>query len=75
MKELSTNMSKQYDLLRLIVQKMEIHTEDENQDEGVTNDSFNMSSAKSKWTPVVKKNIVRQSAVLAAWKNSMDQDI
>ena len=75
MKEISTNMSKQYELLRLIVQKMEIHTEDENRDEGVINDSNDMSLAKTKWSPVVKNNLMRQSAVVAAWKNSMDKDI
>lgn len=75
MKELSNNMSKQYELIRLIVQKMEIHTEDENRDEVVEHDTGDIIQLnKSKWSPLVKKNLVRQSAVVAAWK-SMDKNV
>ena len=75
MKELSSSMTKQYDLLRLIVQKMEIHTEDENRDEGVDFDNTDIIHAtKTKWSPLVRKNLVRQSAVVAAWK-SMDKQV
>ena len=34
MRTLSSKMDKQYDLMRLIVQKMEIHSEADEQDEG-----------------------------------------
>ena len=68
-------MSKQYDLLRLIVQKMEIHTEDDNRDEGVSTDSIIDSMKLNKWSPVVRKNLVRQSAVVAAWKSSMEKAV
>ena len=75
MKDLSNSMSKQYDLLRLIVQKMEIHTEDENRDEGVDSDNSDIIDPnKTKWAPLVRKNLVRQSAVVAAWK-SMDKQV
>ena len=74
MKELSTNMTKQYDLLRLIVQKMEIHTEDDNRDEGDTYDTSDIIKGdKTKWSPTIRKTLVRQSAVVAAWKNTMDR--
>ena len=76
MKDLSSNMAKQYDLLRLIVQKMEIHTEDEYKDEGVTcDDILHPLKGATKWSPIVRKNLVRQSAVVAAWKNSMDKAV
>ena len=76
MKDLSSNMSKQYELIRLIVQKMEIHTEDDNKDEGVEYDTSDlMKTEKTKWSPVVRKNLVRQSAVVAAWKSSMDKAV
>ena len=71
---MSNNMTKQYDLLRLIVQKMEIHTEDDNRDEGDDYDTSDIIKAnKSKWTPTMRKALVRQSAVVTAWKNSMDK--
>ena len=34
MKEITSRLDKQYDLLRLIVQKMEIHSEADDRDEG-----------------------------------------
>ena len=68
-------MSKQYDLLRLIVQKMEIHTEDDNRDEGVSSDTIIDAMKLNKWSPAVRKNLVRQSAVVAAWKSSMEKAV
>ncbi|XP_045160098.2 transient receptor potential cation channel subfamily A member 1-like isoform X2 [Mercenaria mercenaria] len=74
-KEISANMNKQYELMRLIVQKMEIHTEEENHDEGYS-ESFdipgNLQNA-SKWAPA-RHNLVRQSAVVSQWKQSMSVD-
>ena len=75
MKDLSSKMSKQYDLLRLIVQKMEIHTEDDFRDEGVSSDSVLDHDKLIKWTPATRRDLVRQSAVLAAWKSSMDKAV
>lgn len=68
-------MTKQYDLLRLIVQKMEIRTEDDNRDEGFSDgmDMFGSLQKTSKWEPA-KHNLMRQHAILAHWKNSMNGD-
>ena len=68
-------MTKQYDLLRLIVQKMEIHTEDDNRDEGVSSDSIMDNNKLNKWSPTMRKNLVRQSAVVAASKSSMEKAV
>ena len=64
-------MSKQYDLLRLIVQKMEIHSEADNMDEGASHDGLDLHL--SKWVPA-KQNIMRQNAVVAHWKTSMSDN-
>jgi len=68
------NMNKQYDLLRLIVQKMEIRTEDDNRDEGFSDglDMLDSVSKASKWNPA-KHNLLRQRAIVAHWKTSTDQ--
>lgn len=75
MKDITSNLSKQYELLRLIVQKMEIHTEEDNKDEGVSDsiDSYDSVKKASQWEPL-KHNLLRQSAVLAHWKNSVSCD-
>ena len=70
---MSSNLAKQYDLLRLIIQKMEIHTEDDNQDEGVSSDAVVENNKTNKWSAASRLNIVRQSAVVAAWKSSMEK--
>lgn len=71
MKDLSDNMSKQHDLLRLIVRKMEIQTEDENRDEGGISDTIINPVKMPVWSPTTR-NLVRQSAVVTAWRNSME---
>ena len=53
------------------MQKMEIHTEADNMDEGAPNDGSDLHT--SKWVPA-KHNILRQSAIVAHWKNSMNDD-
>ncbi|XP_060594443.1 transient receptor potential cation channel subfamily A member 1-like isoform X2 [Ruditapes philippinarum] len=71
-KDISSHLDKQYELLRLVVQKMEIHTEDENRDEGYS-ESFDVPNnlqKASKWAPA-RHNLVRQSAVVSQWKQSM----
>ncbi|XP_052283272.1 transient receptor potential cation channel subfamily A member 1-like [Dreissena polymorpha] len=73
MRDISTALTKQYDMMRLIVQKMEIQTEDDNRDEG---DNFEMSNPiekGSKWAPA-KHNLLRQNAIVAHWKQSMTED-
>ncbi|XP_052283274.1 transient receptor potential cation channel subfamily A member 1-like isoform X2 [Dreissena polymorpha] len=73
MREISTALTKQYDMMRLIVQKMEIQTEDDNRDEG---DNFEMNNAcekVSKWAPA-KHNLLRQKAIVAHWKDSMTDE-
>lgn len=73
-KDISSNLNKQYELLRLIVQKMEIHTEDDNRDEGFSESFESLGSLqKTKWIPA-KHNLVRQSAVLSHWKQSMSDE-
>ena len=72
MKEISINMSKQYELLKLVIQKMEIQTEDDNKDEGASGDSVMENTKFNKWSNAARKNLVRQSAVVAAWKSSLE---
>ncbi|KAK3607524.1 hypothetical protein CHS0354_025776 [Potamilus streckersoni] len=79
MKELSTQMEKQHDLLRLIVQKMEIHTEEENRDEGFSGseglDKLPQTN-NSIWSkPQIRHNLLRQSAVVSYWKNSVEKSV
>ncbi|KAL4235703.1 Transient receptor putative cation channel subfamily A member 1 [Mactra antiquata] len=73
LKDITSKMEKHYDLLRLIVQKMEIHTEEENRDEGSSNMEIVDIVPQTKWTPA-KHNLLRQSAIVAHWKNSMSDD-
>ncbi|XP_022317392.2 transient receptor potential cation channel subfamily A member 1-like isoform X2 [Crassostrea virginica] len=72
LKELSVNMERNYDMLKLIVQKMEIETEADNHDEGFhTSASLDdvISPACSKWnSDVLRKNLIRQNAVISKWK-------
>lgn len=76
MKKINSNMEKQYDLLRLVVQKMEIHTEDDNRDEGFS-ESYDVVAniqKTSRWTPA-KNNLVRQSAIVSQWKHSLSDAV
>lgn len=65
-------MERNYDMLKLIVQKMEIETEADNHDEGFhTSASLDdvISPACSKWnSDVLRKNLIRQNAVISKWK-------
>jgi len=69
---MSTLLGRQYELLRLVVQKMEIHTEDESRDEGENFDLMHVDK-QSRWAPA-KHNILRQKAIVAHWKQSMTDD-
>ena len=68
MKDLSASMEKQHELLRLIVQKMEIHSESDDHDVGacVSPVPTNNSSALS-WTPNMKRNLLRQATIVNKW--------
>ncbi|XP_060077074.1 transient receptor potential cation channel subfamily A member 1-like [Ylistrum balloti] len=71
MKVMGATLDKQYDLLRLIVQKMEIATEEDNKDEGVTNTtSLEKIHGASFSAPFVKKNLIRQNAILSHWQKT-----
>ncbi|XP_033737356.1 transient receptor potential cation channel subfamily A member 1-like isoform X2 [Pecten maximus] len=71
MKDMGAKLEKQYDLLRLIVQKMEIVTEEDNKDEGVTNTtSLEKIHGASFSAPFIKKNLLRQNAIVSHWQKS-----
>lgn len=65
-------MERNYDMLKLIVQKMEIETEADNHDEGFhTSHSLDdvINPTCSKWnSDVLRKNLIRQNAVISKWK-------
>ena len=74
MEELSADMKKQYELLRLIVQKMEIFTEDDNQDEGIATDSLESLPNTSAWhSRALKPKLLRQAAAIKHWKSSIEK--
>ncbi|XP_061192544.1 transient receptor potential cation channel subfamily A member 1-like [Saccostrea echinata] len=78
LKEISMNMERNYDMLKLIVQKMEIETEADNHDEGVhTSQSLDIiNPASSKWnSDVLKKNLVRQNAIISKWKGKSEHSV
>ena len=68
-------MQKQYDLLRLIVQKMEIVTEDDNKDEGlhtVTSlEKINQTASFSH--PHMIRNVARTHGIVSHWKRSVKE--
>lgn len=74
MKDMSSMMSKQHDLLRMIVQKMDINMEDDFRDEGSSTcdslESLKSSVGFSKnpsWTKPAK--VFKQSAIITKWKD------
>ena len=68
MKDLSASMEKQHELLRLVVQKMEIRSEADDHDVGVS-----ASPVKSSFTTPfglnsnMKHNLLRQASVVNKW--------
>ncbi|KAK3089349.1 hypothetical protein FSP39_002938 [Pinctada imbricata] len=76
LKEISSNMEKQYELLRLIVQKMEIHTEADNRDEGLRQthslDQIAPLDGASWKSPLIHKNIMTTTSVISKWKKVKD---
>jgi hypothetical protein len=77
MKQMSTDLQKQYEMLRLIVQKMEIHTEADDVDEYgnaagkadfATGDG---SSSAIGWSsPTLRHVMLKQAMMIAKWKKS-----
>ena len=78
MKDLTSAMDKQTTMLRLIVQKMEIRTEAENQDEGTTPDEMR----NSRWSAVAahynKKGAMKKmrvpknpEAIVSMWQSNL----
>jgi len=77
MKQISTDLGRNYDLLRLIVQKMEIHTEADDVEE-TTGNGFGKrttragqgaSSGPIGWSsPALRQVMLKQALVLSKWK-------
>ena len=79
LKQISSDLSKQYELLRLIVQKMEIRTEQENVDDDYPRDDEPPSRGRSAalrgigWSSrALRHNLLKQSAVISKWSKSTD---
>ncbi|XP_041357845.1 transient receptor potential cation channel subfamily A member 1-like [Gigantopelta aegis] len=71
MKEMSSTIEKSHELLRLVIQKMEIHTEDEVWDEGIR-------SAESVDSMIHEAtnfgtNVLRQTQVVTKWRTSVNK--
>ena len=78
-KDVTDSIEKQHELLKLIVQKMEIHSEAENQDEGTTATSFVSgdstpmipSSKNNGWSnPKLRGQLIRQANAVAQFSKS-----
>ncbi|CAG2194102.1 ANKTM1 [Mytilus edulis] len=71
-KQLTSFVEKNHDLLRLIVQKMEIKTEEDQMDEGevMTKDELQCKAAckNNKWKSTKLQKNVKQSMVVSKWK-------
>ncbi|CAC5415131.1 TRPA1 [Mytilus coruscus] len=71
-KQLTSFVEKNHDLLRLIVQKMEIKTEEDHMDEGevMTRDELQCKAASknNKWKSANLQKNVKQSMVVSKWK-------
>ena len=66
---MSIMLDKQHDLLKLIVQKMEIKTEADERDEGVViTDEQRGGDGRSGWSSdVITKQLLTQSQVVTHW--------
>ncbi|XP_046358020.2 transient receptor potential cation channel subfamily A member 1-like isoform X2 [Haliotis rufescens] len=78
MKELSASIDKSHQLLRLIVQKMEIQTEDEVWDEGLAPcdslESMLNPSGKGVWRSSKSgRQMLQQSMIVTRWKRNTDK--
>ncbi|XP_064605921.1 transient receptor potential cation channel subfamily A member 1-like [Liolophura sinensis] len=74
MKEISNTLNKQNDLLRLIVQKMDINTSSDYRDEGdcdneaIENIRGHNSTSGRNWT---RNNVIKQTSTINAWKRQV----
>ena len=77
MKDISMDIAKQHDLLRLIIQKMEIKTEADDVDEFGANDdelALRQTTDKAKvgwWSPAIRKTLMQQTAVISKLKKNV----
>ena len=70
LKELSGNIEKQYELLRLIVQKMEIRTEADEKDVGSKDGGNTSRRPVVNWSsPLIRQQLTRQTSVVSHWKS------
>ncbi len=77
MKDITTSIDKQYELLKLIVQKMEIHTESDEKDVGTDtvrgNNKINTLKTTNLWqTTIKRKNLIQQASIVAKFSRSHD---
>ena len=79
MKQISVELARHYDLLRLIVQKMEIHTEADDVDDdpggaegGLGRPAIGPPASQGiGWSsPVLRQVMLKQALVLSKWKKS-----
>ena len=72
LKQISTDLGKQHDLLRLIIEKMEIHTEADDMDEDVydnSNPTFGQGIKGIGWSsPQLRHSLIKQASVINKWK-------
>ena len=81
LKQMTNDLDKQTDMLRLIVQKMEIRTEAHDWDDDTDDDSSTKADSRRRaltmkgvgWSSAtIRHNLLKQSQVVAKWK-SFDQ--
>ncbi len=74
MKELSTSMEKQHDLLRLIVQKMEIRTEADDKDTAFGEQDAPLGGESFRWSsPSLNKQLVPQAGIVSYWAKAAER--
>ena len=70
LKELASSMEKQHELLRLVVQKMEIHSEAEQRDVGdvISSEAPSKGGRQVGWSSSLLRAVVpRQAAIVNRW--------
>jgi len=76
MKQMSHDMKKHYELLRLIVQKMEIHTEADDVDEDSSVNATPAQSVEQRgsgigWSSSALRHVIlKQALIVSRWKKS-----
>ncbi|CAH1773894.1 unnamed protein product [Owenia fusiformis] len=72
LKDVTSTLEKQYELLRLIVQKMEIHTEADYRDEGDSGECWNTDKTSSWGTPSTRRTILQKAHAVRKWRRITD---